>query len=315
MQGVRHSLFLAIVTALLLIQTGCAALWLKMNCVPDPQKEAPLPQGWDECFEKDKRKQPFSHEGITHSVFCRNDKSGKPPVLLLHELPGLSPGALSYAEELSEDFTVYVPLLFGKKGETSFLNWEGLGAYWFTSEWDISAESGAPIVNWLRDVVRAVEKQHLGQRIGIIGNCMTGSFPLALLNNPQVGAVVVAQPALPMSFFWWPTESDKQSLGLSKLDHDAMQNSTAKIYGVRFQNDCIADQKKHQWLKDKFPTRFRDGEIKEEDYKESDEPTKAHSTLIGSWKAPGKLGKASRKAREQVHNFLCQELSSPCPAE
>jgi hypothetical protein len=49
-------------------------------------------------------------------------------VLLLHEPTGLSPGTLAYAEELSKDFTVYVPLLFGEKGTFSLAS--GLWAYW-----------------------------------------------------------------------------------------------------------------------------------------------------------------------------------------
>lgn len=53
---------------------------------------------------------------MTHSVYCLHDGTSKPPMLLLHELTGLSQGTLAYAEELSKDFTVYVPLLFGEKG-------------------------------------------------------------------------------------------------------------------------------------------------------------------------------------------------------
>ncbi|MDH5667792.1 MAG: hypothetical protein OEY86_07265 [Nitrospira sp.] len=277
-----------------------------MNCKPDPQKEVALPEGWEECFEK----QPFSYAGITHSVFCLNNKSSNPPVLLLHELPGLSPETLAYAQELSKNFTVYVPLLFGKKGESSY--WKGYWAYWGTSEWDTPLQGSAPIVNWLRGVVLTIEKQHPGQRIGIIGNCMTGPIPLALLDHPKVAAVVLAQPALPMRF-WWHSDADKTSLGLSKDDWDKAKLSSAKIFGVRFKTDCIADPRQHEWLIQSFPNRFRNGEIQEDDYQENGEPTKVHSTLIGSWTAPGKLGDASHKTRKRVRDWLCQELGNSCP--
>lgn len=316
MQKLRCYIFSVIAAMLLLVETGCAATHLLVMCTPQ-QKEVDIPrENWNECF-----KRPFSHAGITHSVFCLNNGSAKPPVLLLHELPGLSPGTLAYAEELSKDFTVYVPLLFGKKGES--LVWNGYRAYWFrgpadfspSGEWGASPQGSVPVVTWLRGVVQEIEKQHQNQRIGIIGNCMTGAFPLALLDNPRVGAAVVAQPALPMSFFFCPTESDKQSLGLSKIDEDAMRKSTAKIYGVRFEGDCIANSRKHQWLKETLHARFEDGEIKEEDYQENNERTRAHSTLIGSWKAPGKLGDASKNTRRHVRDFLCQELGNRCPKE
>jgi len=78
-------------------------------CAPHTKEEGTPSRNWVECFD-----QPFSHGGITHSVFCLHDGTDKPPVLLLHELTGLSPGTLAYAEELSKDFTVYVPLLFGE---------------------------------------------------------------------------------------------------------------------------------------------------------------------------------------------------------
>ena len=251
---------------------------------------------------------------MTHSVFCLNDGTDKPPVLLLHELTGLSPGTLAYAEELSNDFTVYVPLLFGQKGQFSLVS--GLNAYWFRGmgpffpggEWGIPSDGSAPIVNWLRGVVQKIGGRHQQQRIGIIGNCLTGPLPLALQDHPQVSAAVVAQPALPMRF-WWYTESDKHSLGLSDLDLAAARRSNAKIYSVRFATDCISDRAKQETLRAEFRERFINGEIPMSAYQLDGKPVKAHSTLIGSWKEHGKAGQPSRDARERVRAFLLMELN------
>ncbi|MBX3326339.1 MAG: hypothetical protein U0223_19085 [Nitrospira sp.] len=292
---------------LLLFVTGCGATQLGM-CAPHTKEEGTPTRNWTECFE-----QPFSRVGITHSVFCLNDGTAKPPVLLLHELTGLSPGTLAYAEELSKDFTVYVPLLFGEKGKFSLVH--GLEAYWFRGviesfpggEWGMPSKGSAPIVTWLRGVVQKIGERHRGQPIGIIGNCLTGPLPLALLDHHQVAAAVVAQPALPLRF-WWYADDDRASLGLSEDDLRIATASTAKIYGLRFETDCMAPPEKQKTLTDTFGSRFINGAIPASAYQTDGKPTHAHSTLIGSWKEQAQAGEASRNARGRVRTFLLQEL-------
>lgn len=310
-----HCSFLqSLVILLLFLQVGCGAIEIG-RCSPHTKEEGTPTQNWVECFQR-----PFSHQGITHSVFCLNDSANKkPPVLLLHEMTGLSPGTLAYAEDLSKDFTVYVPLLFGEKGKFSPAS--GLWAYWFRGlidffpdgEWGVPAQGSPPIVSWLRGVVQTIGNQHGAQSIGIIGNCMTGPLPLALLDHPRVAAVVVAQPALPMRF-WYYTDSDRQSLGLSTDDLHIARQSAARIYGLRFETDCIADRAKQQNLRREFGARFRDGEIPARDYQPDGKPINAHSTLIGSWKKDAEAGQASRDARTRVRTFLLTELDESAHA-
>ena len=295
-----------IVTAVLV--SGCGAAQLG-TCAPHTKEEGTPTRNWTECF-----KEPFAHAGITHSVFCLDDGTAKPPVLLLHELTGLTPGTLAYAEELSKDFTVYVPLLFGEKG--AFSPASGLWAYWFRGmtafgpggEWGVPAQGSTPIISWLRGVVQTIGTRHAQQRIGIIGNCMTGPLPLALLDHPQVRAAVVAQPALPMRV-WWYTDEDKTSLGISQDDLEKAKESTAKIYGLRFETDCIAHPEKHKTLRDTFGTRFIDGEIPASAYQVEGKRVNMHSTLIGGWKEHDQAGQPSRDARQRVRAFLLKELS------
>jgi dienelactone hydrolase len=307
--GIQPSFFYrATAVALLLSISGCGATQLGM-CAPHVKEEGTPTRNWSECFG-----QPFSQAGITHSVFCLNDDTAKPPVLLLHEMTGLSPGILAYAEELSREFTVYVPLLFGEKGKFSLVS--GLRAYWLGGvveffpggEWGLPSNGSAPIVNWLRGVVQTIGERHSGQRIGLIGNCLTGPFPLALLDHPRVTAAVVAQPALPLRF-WWYTDNDKASLGISEDDLTIAKTSTAKIYGLRFETDCMAPPEKHKTLSDMFSPRFINGTIPAGAYQTNGKPTHAHSTLIGSWKEQAQAGQASRDARGRVRTFLLEELT------
>jgi hypothetical protein len=141
---------------------------------------------------------------------------------------------------------------------------------------------------------------------------MTGPIPLALLDHPRVSAAVVAQPALPMKL-WRYTDEDRTSLGLSADDLRIAKQSTAKIYGLRFETDCMADRAKHLALRDEFRGRFLDGEIPASAYQPDGKPINAHSTLIGSWKASEATGQPSRDARERVRTFLLKELAGTRP--
>jgi hypothetical protein len=135
---------------------------------------------------------------------------------------------------------------------------------------------------------------------------MTGSLPLALLDHQQVKAVVVAQPALPMKL-WWSSDEDRASLGLSPDDLEVARRSSAKIYGLRFETDCMADRAKHIALRREFGDRLIDSEIPAHEYQPDGKPVNVHSTLIGSWGVPGPVGEASRVARERVRHFLLKE--------
>jgi dienelactone hydrolase len=299
-----------VVTAVLV--SGCGAAQLGL-CAPHTKEEGTPTRNWSECFDG-----PFTYADITHSVFCLDDGTAKPPVLLLHEISGLSPGTLAYAEMLSKDFTVYVPMVFGEKGTFSLVS--GLRAYWFRGmttfgpggEWGVPAQGSAPIVSWLRGVVQTIGTRHAQQRIGIIGNCMTGPLPVALLDNSRVGAAVVAQPALPLRF-WWYTDTDRKSLGLTDDDLQSARAGTAMIYGLRFETDCMSDAAKLQTLQEEFGNRFINGAIPANEYQHDGRRVNAHSTLIGSWKEHDASGQPSRNAREKVRTFLLKELNATRP--
>jgi hypothetical protein len=146
----------SLTAALLFLQAGCGAAQFAA-CAPHVKETGTPQRTWVECFTA-----PLSHAGITHSVYCLNEDASKPPVILLHEMTGLTPGTLAYAEELANDFTVYVPLLFGAKG--TFSPASGLRAYWFGGmidhfphgEWGVPLHGSPAIVTWLRGLVREV---------------------------------------------------------------------------------------------------------------------------------------------------------------
>ena len=231
-------------------------------------------------------------------LVCGKDKS-KPPVILLHELPGLETKTLNYAITLSQDFSVYVPLLMGEVYRDNLP--AGWWDYVWADEWKQKPElkNSTLLTQWLRKFVAEIGRRHPQQTIGIIGNCLTGALPLALLDNPQVTRVVLAQPTLPMR-----TNiglGDKQDLAISQEEWNTALNRinpkdkppTAKAYGTRFERDGIAPIEKYEYLKRRLGPGFLARQIAGGEYQVLGAnntllfqiPDHAHSTLIHDWKA------------------------------
>lgn len=257
------------------------------------------------CLQNGKNdKDVFEAHSVEHPVYCFSSNRNKPPVLLLHELPGLSGQTLSYAKELSQDFTVYVPLLFGSTNMHSIPR--GLAAFWFNGEWRGLESGDSKIVKWLRAVVKEIEGLHKDMPIGVIGNCLTGSLPLALLDNSSIHAVVLAQPTLPLTIFDNSSEV-KKSLGISEGEiKNAKNKSSAKIFYLRFEQDSISKPEKREYVWDTFTEKgvFPDRVSVHVIPHNKALPENAHSTLIGEWREKDESGKASRDARDEVRRFL-----------
>ncbi|MGE3979641.1 MAG: hypothetical protein AB7F94_18960, partial [Nitrospira sp.] len=113
--------------------------------------------------------------------------------------------------------------------------------------------------------------------------------------------------------FWWYSDADNASLGLSTDDIQVAAQSSAKIYGLRFEMDCISNRAKLHTLRDQFGDRFLNGEIPASEYQIGGKPINAHSTLIGSWKKDDNTGQPSRDARARVRTFLLNELGERDP--
>ncbi len=302
----RSFRFMFLVFAILFLPTGCATLE-QISCVIHNKEVMPQPfpeQKLRACLGEN----PITFGPVSHSVFCLGMDNSKPPIVLLHELTGLSAKTLQYAESLSNDFTVYVPMLFGALNQASVIR--GNFAFRFNGEWTAQPEldGSTRIVEWLRNVMVKIERNHPGQSIGVIGNCLTGSLPLALLDNAKVKAIVLAQPTLPLPIFRY-SEDDRRSLGISATElKNAKNRDDVRLYGVRFEDDCVSFPQKRNTLVAEFGDRFIDAEILECEYLTPEQCAapnreKIHSTLIGEW-GPEKKCNPSESRRKEVREFL-----------
>lgn len=305
--------FLILLPLIVLLCTGCATIQ-QLSCGGHP--EAPQQNYPSEKLQSCLGKDPITYEvgskQVQHNVYCIGSGRSKPPVILLHELTGLSAKTLEYAETLSSDFTVYVPVLFGEVNQDSIVR--GTAAFLLNGEWGwplagSDLDGNTPIIKWLRHLVARIEDEHKGEPIGVIGNCVTGSIPLLLLTSKQVRAIVLAQPTYPIRFFRYSAD-DRSSLGISKSElanaKKIVNEENMQIYGVRFENDCLSHSEKRDTLTAEFGARYLDASISTSEYMTSDhcqakDCSKAHSTLIGDWKDKNS---PSQSRREEVVEYL-----------
>jgi dienelactone hydrolase len=166
--------------------------------------------------------------------------------LLLHEIGGVTPETLELGERLSnEGYTVYVPVLFGKVGERK----PAMLARCRSHDFNCLSDSASPLARELLDkLLPRIAARHT--KIGVIGMCLTGSFPLLLVQHDAVKAAVVSQPALPLF--------RKSAVGLSAEEIAATRTALepkAKVLYFRYSRDCISPNERLEALKKELPGR------------------------------------------------------------
>jgi hypothetical protein len=157
-------------------------------------------------------------------------------------------------------------------------------------------------VCWLRKLCGVVHQRWPeGQGIGVIGMCLTGHFPLALMSEPLVVAPVVCQPTTPVNgWTYFGLFTDEQALGLYPKDlqtaKEAAEKRKVQILGLRYRGDWRCRKPRCERLSKEFGQQFF----------RLDLPGRHHSTL-----AFDRCGAAT----EEVLAFLNVRLrSDPDPA-
>ncbi|MFP3991849.1 dienelactone hydrolase family protein [Streptomyces sp. E11-3] len=181
----------------------------------------------------------FSHRlvdvaGVVKTVHVAG--SG-PAVVLMPEMPGISPDVLRLARWVRDaGFTVYLPSLFGTDGARPTVEGgqEVIRRACVSAEFRAFAGGGtSPVVAWLRGLARQAHAECGGPGVGAIGLCFTGNFALTMAMEPAVIAPVVNHPSLPLD--------DPAGLEMSEEDAHAVQERVArdglKVLAYRFDND------------------------------------------------------------------------------
>ena len=173
----------------------------------------------------------------THATYRKGVGLG---VVIIHEIPGITPEVLAFADEVvARGYTVVMPHLFGRPGAeaTTGAIVRSIGQVCVNREFTkLRAGVTSPVADWLRSLARSLHDELGGPGVGALGMCLTGGFALAMMVDDAVAAPVVAQPSLPAAL----GRRRGADLGLSPADHKAVRDRAAQgcaVLGVRYRDD------------------------------------------------------------------------------
>jgi dienelactone hydrolase len=251
---------------------------------------------------------PFTGAGLTHDVY---EKGSGPGVVLIPEMPGMTPEVLGLAQHLVErGFTVAVPSPFGVPGRESSMGYtlNTLRKVCVSAEFRAFAlNAHRPITDFLRAVAADLAARTPGAGVGVIGMCFTGGFALATAIESSVLASVVSQPAVP-----FPTSRARRiDPGASAEDMDAIAARTANdglcLLGLRFSEDVSAPRERFASLKTKFGDAFEVIELDSSPGNAGGYSKGAHSVLTAEVRE--NPTNSAWETREHMVEFLRRNIS------
>ena len=181
----------------------------------------------------------FTFEGRTRDVYR---KGAGPGVLVIHELPGLTPRVADFGRRVAEaGFTAVLPSLVGTPGRAP------TGRYLASSTTAVCVSrefatmamgSTSPVIAWLRALAREVHQECGGPGVGAVGMCFSGGFALAMMVDDELVAPVLSQPSMPFAM----GKKRSADLGLSPADTERVRERAAAgcdVLGLRYRSDKL----------------------------------------------------------------------------
>jgi dienelactone hydrolase len=250
----------------------------------------------------------FTGGGLTYDVF---EKGTGPGVVLIPEVPGITPEVLGLADHLVESgFTVVVPSPFGEPTRPPTIGYtlRVLGRLCVAAEFRAFATGvHRPITDFLRAVASDLASRTPGRGVGVIGMCFTGGFALAAAVDESVTASVLSQPAVPFPL----GRARQQDPGVSaaELDRIAARASTGEVcaLGLRFSNDGSAPRARFDSIARRLGDAFEVIELDSSKDNEWGFSSSAHSVLTHEVRTLP--GHPALGARARVVAFLTERLS------
>ena len=185
------------------------------------------------------QKSSFSDGGIVHPLFR---KGSGPAVIVVHEIPGITPKVLQFAERVvDQGFTVVMPLLVGEVGR------EPSGGYIASSMRKIcisrefttlAMRKTSPIIGWLRALAKQIHQEVGGVGVGAVGMCFSGGFALGMMVDDIMVAPVLSQPSLPFAV----GARRSADLNLSESDEARVierAQAGCQVLGLRYTGDKL----------------------------------------------------------------------------
>lgn len=187
--------------------------------------------GWD--------RGEFTAADMTFPTYRRGSGPG---VVVIHEVPGITPLVTEFADELVDaGFTVVMPSLVGTPGKAPSTAYGAASllkvcvAKEFTT---FALNRTSPVIAWLRALARNLHLEVGGPGVGAVGMCFSGGFALGMMVDDIMLAPVLSQPSLPL-----PVGTRRGAdLNLSPDDEAAVIERAARgcqVLGLRFTDDRL----------------------------------------------------------------------------
>jgi dienelactone hydrolase len=256
----------------------------------------------------------FTHAGTTHPVYR---KGSGPAVLVLAELPGLTPHVLGFADRVAAvGCSVALPQLFGTPGRDGYAgNPLASQLYRLNSatracisrEFTVLASGrSSPVVDWLRALAAEEHARCKGPGVGVVGMCFTGGFALAMAADARVLAPVLSQPSLPL-----PIGAERRrSIDCEPATLERVASRCAseglRVLGLRFHGDPLSPGERFDFLRERLGDGFVAVELSQADRHPNGPLPKAHSVLTGD--LIDEPGQPTRAALDRVLELLRSKL-------
>ena len=197
----------------------------------------------------------FSADNTTHEIFR---KGSGPGVIIIHEIPGITPVVEKFANEVVDaGFTVVMPLLVGTTDKSSSRKYmaSSMARVCISKEFTTMAlRKTSPVIFWLRALAKQLHAEVGGRGIGAVGMCFSGGFALGMMVDDIMVAPVLSQPSLPFSF----GAKRAADLNLSNEDMRRVVQRAAtgcQVLGLRYTGDKLVGTRfaeLHKLLGDSF---------------------------------------------------------------
>jgi len=229
-------------------------------------------------------------------------------VVLMHELPGITPQCLELAERIiAAGFRVYLPHFFGTPGRRSIAR--GLIHICISREWYcLARRRSSPITAWLRALCRVAHRECGGAGVGAVGMCLSGNFALSLMVEPSVLAPVLSQPSLPLNHCC-SSYRTRAALACSPAELEAAKQRAREnvpLLGFRFSHDAVSPPERFTRLRQEFGDQFEGHEIDSGPDNPHGIPRTAHAVL--TLHLVDREGHPTREALERILEFLQERL-------
>ena len=259
----------------------------------------------------------FESDGFKHSVYR---KGHGPAVIVIAEIPGLTPHVLGFAERVVMlGCTAVVPHLFGVRGEDlaqSGTLRDKVRALGVIARVCISREftklalgRSSPVVSWLRSLAAHEHARCGGPGVGVVGMCFTGGFALAMASDARVLAPVLSQPSLPFSLSARHRHNiDCEPEELARVA-SRCANEGLRVLGLRFLQDPFVPGERFRFLKEKLGDGFVAVELPQASRHPAGPLPFGHSILTGD--LIDEPGEPTRAALDQVLALFRDKLLGP----